>query len=385
MHRRALKVIDKPFVTALAVLVVFGLVILTSASSGIKAGAPFYYLQKQLISLAIGVVLVLVMLNVDYSLVSRYNALIYVGTNILLIVVLVFGTEQRGLQGWLSIGGFNFQVAEFAKILFILCFADFLAKRQGMIHTLRDMFPCFIYIGLPVLLVTAQPDLGTALVFIAIAMGMMFVAGANPRILVGIIFGALALVVLALFLHLQFGMWLPLEEYQVKRLTVFLDPYNDGQGGRGAGWNIIQSLVAIGSGGLIGKGLFQGTQAQLNFLPEHHTDFIFAVVGEEFGFVGAALLLLLFAVILLRAIFIAYNAKDFFSTLTVIGIISMWLFHIFENVGMSIGLMPITGVPQPISSEPGSGRKGCDDGYQKGSKRKTEGRSSSDIPSSLCE
>ena len=179
MHRRALKVIDKPFVTALAVLVVFGLVILTSASSGIKAGAPFYYLQKQLISLAIGVVLVLVMLNVDYSLVSRYNALIYVGTNILLIVVLVFGTEQRGLQGWLSIGGFNFQVAEFAKILFILCFADFLAKRQGMIHTLRDMFPCFIYIGLPVLLVTAQPDLGTALVFIAIAMGMMFVAGAN--------------------------------------------------------------------------------------------------------------------------------------------------------------------------------------------------------------
>ena len=354
MHRRALKVIDKPFVTALAVLVVFGLVILTSASSGIKAGAPFYYLQKQLISLAIGVVLVLVMLNVDYSLVSRYNALIYVGTNILLIVVLVFGTEQRGLQGWLSIGGFNFQVAEFAKILFILCFADFLAKRQGMIHTLRDMFPCFIYIGLPVLLVTAQPDLGTALVFIAIAMGMMFAAGAYPRILVVIIFGALALVVLALFLHLQFGMWLPLEEYQVKRLTVFLDPYNDGQGGRGAGWNIKQSLVAIGSGGLIGKGLFQGTQAQLNFLPEHHTDFIFAVVGEEFGFVGAALLLLLFAVILLRAIFIAYNAKDFFSTLTVIGIISMWLFHIFENVGMSIGLMPITGVPLPFVSYGGS-------------------------------
>ena len=133
-----------------------------------------------------------------------------------------------------------------------------------------------------------------------------------------------------------------------------MDPYNDGQGGRGAGWNIIQSLVAIGSGGLIGKGLFQGTQAQLNFLPEHHTDFIFAVVGEEFGFVWAALLLLLFAVILLRAIFIAYNAKDFFQHPTVIGIISMWLFHIFENVGMSIGLMPITGVPLPFVSYGGS-------------------------------
>jgi len=354
MNRRALKVIDKPFVTALAVLIVFGLVILTSASSGIKADAPFYYLQKQLISLCIGIVLVLITLNVDYSLVNRYNALIYVGTNILLIVVLVLGTEQRGLQGWLSIGGFNFQVAEFAKILFILCFADFLAKRQGMLHTLRDMFPCFLYMGLPVLLVTAQPDLGTALVFVAIALGMMFVAGANPRILIGIIAGSLALVVLALFLHLQFGMWLPLEEYQIKRLTVFLDPYNDGQGGRGAGWNIIQSLVAIGSGGLIGKGLFQGTQAQLNFLPEHHTDFIFAVVGEEFGFIGAALLLILFAVVLMRALFIAYNAKDFFSTLVVIGIISMWLFHIFENVGMSVGLMPITGVPLPFVSYGGS-------------------------------
>lgn len=354
MHRRALKVIDKPFLLALATLIVFGLVILTSASGGINSAAPFAYVQKQLISLIIGIGLVMVMLNVDYSQVNRHNNLIYVLTNILLIVVLVLGTEQRGLQGWISIGGFNFQVAEFAKIMIILCFADFLAKRQGMLHTMRDMLPCFMYMGLPILLVMAQPDLGTALAFVAITLGMMFVAGANPRLLLWIVFGALALVVVALFLHVQFGMWLPLEDYQIKRLTVFLDPYNDGQGGRGAGWNIIQSLVAVGSGGLFGKGLFQGTQAQLNFLPEHHTDFIFAVVGEEFGFIGAGLLLLLFAVILLRAILIAYNAKDFFSTLVAIGIISMWLFHIFENIGMSIGLMPITGVPLPFISYGGS-------------------------------
>ncbi|MGI6549928.1 MAG: rod shape-determining protein RodA [Syntrophomonadales bacterium] len=354
MNRRALKVIDKPFILALTALIVFGLVILTSASGGINSDAPFYYVQKQLVSLGIGVCLVMIMLNVDYSQVNRYNNLLYVATNILLIVVLVLGTEQRGLQGWISVGGFNFQVAEFAKIMIILCFADFLAKRQGMLHTFREMLPCFIYMGLPILLVMAQPDLGTALVFVAITLGMMFVAGANPRILLGIITGGLALVVLALFLHVQFGMWLPLEDYQIKRLTVFIDPYNDGKGGRGAGWNIIQSLVAVGSGGLLGKGLFQGTQAQLNFLPEHHTDFIFAVVGEEFGFIGAGLLLLLFAVILLRTIFIAYNAKDFFSTLVAIGIISMWLFHIFENIGMSIGLMPITGVPLPFISYGGS-------------------------------
>ena len=354
MHRRALKVIDKPFILALAALIVFGLVILTSASGGINSDAPFYYVQKQLISLAIGIGLVVLTLNVDYSQVNRYNSLFYVLTNILLIVVLVVGTEQRGSQGWITIAGFNIQVAEFAKIGIILCFADFLAKRQGMLHTMREMLPCFIYMGLPFMLVMAQPDLGTALAFIAITLGMMFVAGANPRLLLWIIIGGLFLMVLALFLHLQFGMWLPLKDYQIKRFTVFLDPYNDGKGGRGVGWNIIQSLVAVGSGGLFGKGLFRGTQAQLNFLPEHHTDFIFAVVGEEFGFIGAGLLLLLFAVILLRAIFIAYNAKDFFSTLVVIGIISMWLFHIFENIGMSIGLMPITGVPLPFISYGGS-------------------------------
>jgi len=347
-------VIDKPFIIALMALILFGLVILTSASGAINTDAPWYYVEKQLVSLALGMVLVVLMLNVDYGYVSRYHNSIYVFTNILLIIVLVLGTEQRGSQGWIAIGGYNLQMAEFAKILIILCFADFLSKRQGMLGTLREMIPCFIYMGLPFLLVLAQPDLGTALAFVVIMLGMMFVAGANPRILLWIIIGGLALVIMVMFLHLKFGMWLPLEDYQIKRLTVFLDPYNDGQGGRGAGWNVIQSLVAVGSGGLFGKGLFNGTQAQLNFLPEHHTDFIFAVVGEEFGFIGAGLLLLLFAVILLRAIYIAYNAKDFFSTLVAIGIVSMWLFHIFENIGMSIGLMPVTGVPLPFISYGGS-------------------------------
>ncbi|NLV16728.1 MAG: rod shape-determining protein RodA [Syntrophomonadaceae bacterium] len=350
ISRRTLKVIDKPFLLVLTALIVFGLVVLTSASSDVNPGAPYIFLQKQLLSLVLGLVLIIFILNIDYTIASRYNRLLYLGTNLLLILVLVLGTEMRGSQGWISIGGLNLQVAEFAKILIILCFADFLSKRQGMLNTLREMMPCFLYMGLPFLLIMLQPDLGTALVFLAITMGMMFVAGANPKILVGIIVGGLGVIILALFLHAKFGMWLPLEEYQLKRLTVFVDPYNDGKGGRGAGWNIIQSLVAIGSGGLFGKGMFQGTQAQLNFLPEHHTDFIFAVVGEEFGFVGAALLLLLFAVLLLRCIYIAYNAKDFFSTLVVMGIISMWLFHICENIGMSIGLLPVTGVPLPFIS-----------------------------------
>ncbi len=350
ISRRTLKVMDKPFLLVLIALILFGLVVLTSASSDVNASAPYFFLQKQFLSLGLGLILIIIILNTDYTIASRYNRLLYLATNLLLILVLVLGTEMRGSQGWISIGGLNLQVAEFAKILIILCFADFLSKRQGMLNTLRELIPCFLYMGLPFLLVMLQPDLGTALVFLAITLGMMFVAGANPKILVAIIVGGLGVVLIALFLHSKFGMWLPLEEYQIKRLTVFVDPYNDGKGGRGYGWNIIQSLVAIGSGGLFGKGMFQGTQAQLNFLPEHHTDFIFAVVGEEFGFVGAALLLFLFSVLLLRCIYIAFNAKDFFSTLVVMVIVSMWLFHICENIGMSIGLLPITGLPLPFIS-----------------------------------
>jgi rod shape determining protein RodA len=137
-------------------------------------------------------------------------------------------------------------------------------------------------------------------------------------------------------------------------LLVFLNPYNDGQGGRGAGWNTIQSLIAIGSGGIFGKGLFQGTQVQLNFLPEHHTDFIYAVIGEELGFAGGALVIILFGILILRAIKIAYHCKEFYGTLIVLGITAMWLFHIFESIGMSIGIMPITGIPLPFLSYGGS-------------------------------
>ncbi|MGE5423237.1 MAG: rod shape-determining protein RodA [Ignavibacteriales bacterium] len=351
-HRMA-KVIDKPFIISLFALMLFGVIVLVSASSTI-ASDPLFYVKKQLMWIAIGIGLVVFILNIDYQQGTRNSRILYIATIAILLAVLFFGKEVRGSQGWIVIAGQQLQPAEFAKIMVVLCFADFLSQRQGMLNTLGEILPCFLYIGLPFLLVLAQPDLGTSLAFLAITFGMMFVAGANPKILLWIIFGGLAFALLVFFLHQQFGMWLPLEDYQIKRLTVFLDPYNDGLGGRGAGWNTIQSLVAIGSGGLFGKGLFQGSQAQLNFLPEHHTDFIFAVLGEEMGFIGAALLLLLYAILIARAIVIASGAKDFFSTLVVVGLISMWLFHIFENIGMSIGLMPITGVPLPFVSYGGS-------------------------------
>lgn len=203
-------------------------------------------------------------------------------------------------------------------------------------------------------LILLQPDVGTGLVVLAVMLGMMFVAGANPKLLIKIILAGIGLVGIALFLHFQFGMWLPLKDYQLLRLTVFLNPYNDGQGGRGVGWNTIQSLVAIGSGGFFGKGLFHGTQVQYSFLPERHTDFIYAVIGEEMGFLGASFLIALYGVLIYRAVQIAYSSKDLYGTLLVIGIASMWLFHVFENIGMSIGMMPVTGIPLPFVSYGGS-------------------------------
>lgn len=346
--------VDKYFLTFLAIILVFGLVILSSASSGL-ASNPYFYLEKQLMFLVLGIIAAVLIIRFDYTQLERYSRWIYAASLLILAIVLLFGTEVRGTTGWIAIGGLPpMQPAEFTKILLILSFADFLSRRKGELDTWGQILPCFLYMGVPFALILAQPDLGTALVYIVITAVMMFMAGANPRLLSGLIAGFVAIIALLLFLHFQFGMWLPLGDYQFKRLTVFVNPYQDGQGGRGAGWNTIQSLIAIGAGGLTGTGLYQGTQVQLNFLPERHTDFIFAVIGEELGFIGAGLLIVLYGCLLLRALVIAANARELNGTLIVVGITAMWLFHIFENIGMCIGLMPVTGIPLPFVSYGGS-------------------------------
>lgn len=354
MELKRLKFVDKPFVIVLAIIMIFGFVVLLSATNAISSN-PFYYLKTQFIAIALGIIISIFIIRYDYSQLARYNFIIYGSAVLLLIIVLIFGQELRGSTGWITIGPLpTFQPAEFTKIMLIIAFADFLNRRRNNLDTMAELIPCFIYMGIPFILIMLQPDLGTALVYIVITTVMMFAAGANPKIMISLILGGVIAVALLLFLHFQFGVPLPLEEYQIKRLTMFVDPYDDGQGGRGAGWNTIQSLVAIGSGGFLGKGLFNGTQVQLNFLPEHHTDFIYAVIGEELGFLGAAFIIILFGILLLRTVYIAYNAKDFYGTLIVLGISAMWLFHIYENIGMSIGIMPITGIPLPFLSYGGS-------------------------------
>ncbi|KUG02948.1 rod shape-determining protein roda [hydrocarbon metagenome] len=354
MNLKRLKFIDKPFIFTLLLIISFGILIQSSASSGMSSDA-LYYVKKQLFMIALGLIGAAVIIRYDLTEFKNFGILLYILSLFLLIAVLVFGTELRGTTGWISLGPLPaIQPAEFTKILLILAFADFVNRRRGELDTLGKMLPCFLYMGLPFVLIMMQPDLGTALVYIAITVIMMFAAGANTRVLLGLIGGCAFLAGLVLYLHFNFGMSIPLEEYQLKRLTVFVDPYNDGQGGRGAGWNTIQSLVAIGSGGFTGKGLYNGTQVQLNFLPEHHTDFIYAVIGEELGFIGAAFVILLYGILIIRSIYIASESREFFGTLVVMGVTAMWLFHIFENIGMSIGLMPITGIPLPFLSYGGS-------------------------------
>ncbi|PKM77437.1 MAG: rod shape-determining protein RodA [Firmicutes bacterium HGW-Firmicutes-15] len=354
MNLKRLKLLDKYFLLVLALIMVFGLVTLSSASSGITSDSN-YYLKKQAIFLVVGIVIAIFILRFDYTQLEKYSTYLYILSLLILVVVLVFGKEVRGTTGWIGFGSLPpMQPAEFTKILLIVAFADFLQRRKGELNTLAQIFPCILYMGAPFILIMMQPDLGTALVYIAITVIMMFVAGANPRLLLQILVGGSLFIALLLFLHFKFNMWLPLDDYQFNRLKVVIDPYQDGQGGRGAGWNTIQSLIAIGSGGWQGKGLFNGTQVQLNFLPERHTDFIYAVIGEELGFLGAALVILLFGILLVRAVVISFNARELYGTLVVTGITAMWLFHIFENIGMSIGVMPITGIPLPFISYGGS-------------------------------
>lgn len=344
------------FLIAVIALLIISTLVLASASQSVLPEDPYYYAKKHVFNIVTGLVLMFFALSFNYGQLARMQKFLYVLNLLILILVLIpgIGKETNGAQSWIVIGSLSLQPSEFAKVLLIITFAQFLVTRQGKLNTFKDFIPCFIYVGVPMLLILAQPDLGTSLVFIAITFGMMFIAGANPKILGGLFFGGIALVVVVLMLHFSFGLPVPLKEYQLMRLVVFLDPYADGKNGLGAGYNIIQSLVAVGSGGLTGKGLFNGTQGQYNFLPYHHTDFIFAIIGEELGFVGGMLVLILYFILLYQALLIARQAKDLYGTLLVVGVVSMISFHILENVGMAIGMMPVTGIPLPLFSYGGS-------------------------------
>jgi rod shape determining protein RodA len=330
-------------------IVGLGLVTIASATqvTSVPGEPNLGFVWKQLLGIALGTGTFLFFLFWRYEELTKYTRLVYVVNLGMLLAVLLVGHAAMGAQRWIQIGSFLFQPSEFAKLAVIIGLAAFLTEREGRLERFRDLLPVFAYVGLPTLLILAQPDLGTALVFVAITVGMLYIAGARPLVLGAVTLGGLGAVIAWIWAHLNYGVWIPLKDYQITRLTIFLDPWADFQG---AGYHMIQSQIAIGAGGLWGRGLFSGSQNQLHFLPEQHTDFIFSVLAEEFGFVGVVVLLTLFFIVVYRGIRIAAQAKDQFGTLLAAGIVSMLTFHVLTNVGMAIGIMPVTGLPLPLFS-----------------------------------
>lgn len=362
VDKRTLRNLDFLFILFLFLLLAASLFILSTASINVDKSDPYHYVKTQAVWIASGIVITAVVAAIDYHKWRRFRWWFY-GINLaLLIAVILFGHSAKGATRWIPITStFKIQPSEFAKIFIIITFADYLADRQGKLNHFKDFILPFLFFLVPMLLIFKQPDLGTTMVFAAIFIGMMFVAGANPWKFGGLLLGGAAVVGVALWLHFATnlpswlhwaqGLPLPMQEYQLKRLTIFVNPAADKAGD---GFHILQSLWAIGSGGLWGKGYRMGTQGQLNFLPEHHTDFIFSVIGEEFGFIGTVTLLFLFLIFILRSISIALKAQDTYGMLIATGVISMFTFHILVNVGMTSGIMPVTGIPLPLISFGGS-------------------------------
>lgn len=339
MNKRWLRRLDFPLIFASLAIIVMSLVVIGSAT---HANAPsdnrFFFVERQGIFAVLNIAFAVFCMNFDYKMLERYAKQLYVINLLLLLAVMLFGHSALGAQRWIQLGPVTIQPSEFAKLIMIISLASLLQDKVGKLNTLRELAPIALFVLVPFMLVLKQPDLGTSLVFIAIFFGMIFACGVNLKILGGIFFAGLAASPI---------LWHFLKDYQKMRIMVFLDPNVDPLG---SGYHIIQSKIAIGSGMVFGKGLFSGPQSQLNFLPENHTDFIFAVVGEELGFIGAAALLLLYLIVLIRGMSIARDASDTFGMLLAVGITSMLAFHVLVNVGMTTGIMPVTGIPLPLMS-----------------------------------
>ncbi|WP_177177659.1 rod shape-determining protein RodA [Propionispira arboris] len=339
MNNRLLRRLDITMIATVAAIIVISLVIIGSATHiNTPSDERYWFVQRQGIFAIINGLLIFFLLNFDYKMLQHYGNRLYIFNLVMLVAVMVLGQSALGAQRWIQIGPITLQPSEFSKIIMIISLAAILEDKIGKLNTFKDLLPIAAYLGVPFLLVLKQPDLGTSLVFLAIFVGMIFAAGVNLRLL-AMIFGA-GIACLPVLWHF-------LKDYQKMRIMVFMDPNVDPLG---SGYHIIQSKIAIGSGMLFGKGLFGGTQSQLNFLPENHTDFIFAVVGEELGFVGAAILLILYLILLYRGVKIAREASDNFGMLLAVGISSMLAFHVLVNVGMTTGIMPVTGIPLPLMS-----------------------------------
>jgi rod shape determining protein RodA len=324
---------------AILILFALGLISIYSAGSGVRRSTADYAI-RQLAWGGVSLLAYVAVLRIGYQNFLKWAYSIYALAFLTLCVLLALGTTTRGALSWFRFGPVGFQPSEFGKAALILFLSRFCTRYPPDI--LKRLFPALALSGVMVALILLQPDLGSALVYGSIIFAILVAADTPSKYLGGI--AAAGIAALPFF-------WNSLKAYQKLRLVVFLDPYVDPQG---AGYNVIQSRIAVGSGGLWGKGFLQGTQGRLHFLPEPHTDFIFSVYAEEFGFVGGVIVILLFAFLFWRLMRVAFRTKDARAKLLCVGV-SAWLwFQLMESVAMSMGLAPITGLPMPLFSYGGS-------------------------------
>ena len=310
---------------------------------------PEYYLKRHTLNILIGSLLAYGTTLIDYRLLRAYTPIIWLGAVIGLVIVLIpgLGSEINGARAWISLpGGFQFQPAELAKIAIIVGIAMIMADRENAHDDPNDLdvLKALAIAAVPVLLIVAQPDLGTVLIISAAILAMISASGAPSRWVIGL----LILAIIGVFAAIQTG---AVSQYQIARLQSFVDPSADPQA---TGYQLRQSRITIGSGGILGKGLFNGPQTNGRFVPEQQTDFIFTVAGEELGFIGCSLILGLYLLFFIRAFAICRRSSDLFGRLVCIGVIAWFSFQTFENIGMTMGLMPMTGVPLPFLSYGGS-------------------------------
>lgn len=343
--------LDWPLLLVAGAIVVIGTLLVWSATSTndvLTGGQQTAYLRKHLINVAIGVFLMLGVMVTDHRIVRLLAPLLYLGSIAGLVLVLVMGSTINGSRSWLLIGGMSVQPSEFAKLAVVVAMALVVAERVEAAGGRRvrglDVLLMLAIAGLPAGLIMLQPDLGTMLVLSATVFGLIAISGAPRRYLTGLVLAAVGAAVGAVTMGV-------LKPYQLDRFLAFIDPSLDP---RGAGYNTTQARIAIGNGGLTGQGLFDGSQTRSGFVPEQHTDFIFTVAGEELGLLGAGLLIALFGVLLWRALAIALDARDMFGRLAAAGICCWFAFQAFQNIGMCLGIMPVTGVPLPLVSYGGS-------------------------------
>lgn len=376
-QRPRLHFANPALIAVVVLLAAYGSLMVRSAVSGMSVGDALF--KRHLLGLGVGLVPLIVAWALDYRRFRGWAAPLMIGGCALILSPLVpgLGASAKGAQLWLEVGGMRlFQPSEPGKLIFIVALAAYISAHKGRFDSASDVLKVLGFAAFPFMLVVVVGDLGTGLVFAAITLGMLLIGGLPGRwflalALVGVLgVGTLFGLNSVLNRALERGPYDPayiaakqsgsesalaevedtsvlIKRYQLNRLIVFIDPSGDPTG---AGYNLEQSKIAIGSGELTGKGLNEGTQSNLNFLPERHTDFIFSVLGEELGFMGALVLLGLYFFLLLTALEIAASARDLFGTLIAVGVIAMWTFQILENVGMTIGLMPITGIPLPFMS-----------------------------------